>query len=121
MFFYRMCMKNAGNDTIFFIFRCFFSKMKCIVFSAQTVVTFLRFFQSGRDFFLVFKYVHMFSLKEIAKSFIFRTAARFFHTAAFFFNTNSIYFIFNSFDEKHFRFFLSDGEFYLFFRYVWFV
>ena len=71
MFCYRMFMKNAGNDPIFFIFM-FFSKMKCIVFSAQIVVTFQVFFSSGRDFFLVFKYVYVykFSLK-VAKSFIF--------------------------------------------------
>ena len=59
MFCYRMFMKNACNDAISFIFFTFFSKMKCIVFSALKVVTF-QFFSSGRDFFLVFKYVYVY-------------------------------------------------------------
>ena len=40
-------------------FLTFFSKMKCIVFSAQIMVTF-HFFSYGRDFFLVFKYVYVY-------------------------------------------------------------
>ena len=46
--------------------------------------------------------------------------ARFLGTAAIFFYTNSIYYIFNFLDENV-SVFLSDGEFYLVFRYVWFI
>ena len=46
--------------------------------------------------------------------------ARFLRTFAIYFNTNSIYYICNFFDENV-SVFLSDGEFYLVFRYVWFI
>ena len=43
-----------------FYFFTFFSKTKLIVFSAQIEVTVQFYFSSGRDFFLVFKYVYVY-------------------------------------------------------------
>ena len=105
MFCYRMCMKNAGNDAIFFYFLTFFlqNEMYCIFCPDSGNVSV--FFSSGRDFFLVVKYVHvyiMFSLKKIAKS------GLFFPYPCHFFNTNSIYF-FNSLDENESVFFIWWG------------
>ena len=69
---YSMFMKNASNDAIFSIFYVFLqNEMYCIFCPDSGKVSGV--FSSGRDFFLVFKYVYvyiMFSLK-IAKSFTF--------------------------------------------------
>ena len=74
MFCYRMFMKMPAT-TPYFLFCYVFLQNEmycnlCIFCSDSGNVS--GFFSSGRDFFLVFKYVclHMFSLK-IAKSFIF--------------------------------------------------
>ena len=59
MFCYRMFMKNAGNDTISFIFYVFLqNKMYCIFCPDSGNVSGV--LSSGRDFFLVFKYVYVY-------------------------------------------------------------
>ena len=59
MFCYHMFMKNAGNDSIFFLFFEVFlqNEMYCIFCPDSGKVSV--FSLSGRDFFLVFKYVYM--------------------------------------------------------------
>ena len=55
MFCYRMFIKNAGNDAIFLdVFLQ--NEMYCIFYNSNVS----GFFSSGRDFFLVFKYVHVY-------------------------------------------------------------
>ena len=101
------------------------NEMYCIFCPDSGIVSFffiwLRYFPS----FQICTCYHMFCLKKIAKSFIFywilkKNGGRFLCTAAIFFNTNSIYYIFNFLDENV-SVFLSDGEFYLVFRCLWFI
>ena len=56
---YGMFMKNAGNDSIFSIFYVFLqNETYCIFCPDRGNVS--GFFSSGRDFFLVFKYVYVY-------------------------------------------------------------
>ena len=56
MFWYRMFMKNAGNDAIFFFYVFLQNEMYCIFCPDSGNIS--GFFSSGRDFFLFFKYVY---------------------------------------------------------------
>ena len=59
MFCYRMFMKNAGMAPYFLFFDVFLqNEMYCIFCPGSGNVS--GFFSSGRDFFLVFKYVYVY-------------------------------------------------------------